>query len=75
MSVKYSGQFPLTESWTILVVLKSINCGMFNIDKSVNNLLRSADSDSLLISGMALFWRRCSFSMRGEPQFPQTTLK
>ena len=27
---------------------------MFNIDKSVNNLLQSANSDSLLISCMAL---------------------
>ena len=48
---------------------------MFNIDKSVNNLLRSADPDSLLISCMALFWRYCSFSMKREPQFPQTTLQ
>ena len=55
MSVKCSGQFPLTEPWTIFVVLKSINCCTFNIDKLVNNLSRSADSDSLLISCMALF--------------------
>ena len=54
MSVKYSGQFPLTESYTIFEVLNSTNCCIFNIDKSVNNLLRSADSDSLLISCIVL---------------------